>query len=70
MKFALIALVVAVANAAKPELSANSPLGQNLMHHARRLDQAQAEEDEWEQTNNWVANYSIKFVSLSWRVAC
>jgi len=64
MKFALIALVVAVANAAKPELSANSPLGQNLMHHARRLDQAQnEEEDQWEQTNNWVANYSIKFVS-------
>lgn len=57
MKLFLAALAIASASAT-PEISANSQIGQNLLSHARRLENA---DDEWDGNNNWVAGYSVKF---------
>jgi hypothetical protein len=54
MFYLAIAAIVAVANA---ELSSDSIMGRNLLSHARRLDQAAAEEF----SDAWVSGYSIKF---------
>lgn len=61
MKFVLAALtaLLATAAAAVPEISANSALGKNLLHHARRLD---GEEQEDEEEYSWVSGYALKFV--------
>ena len=43
----IFALVAALARAVRvPEISANSPLGKNLLHHARRVEEANNEEAE------------------------
>jgi len=63
MKFvlaALTALLATAAAAAVPEISANSVLGKNLLHHARRLD---GEEDDAEEYS-WVSGYAVKFVRM------
>jgi hypothetical protein len=51
---ALLSSVVATASSV-PEIAANSPLGQNLLNHARRLDQNEPD-------YTWMSGYSIKFV--------
>lgn len=55
--FAAVLSLISSASAI-PEISANSQMGQNLLSHARRLENA---EEEWDGNNNWVAGYSVKF---------
>ena len=57
---ALLASSSVVAAGGVPEISADSVLGQNLLSHARRLDQNEPDQ-------SWISGYSVKFVSASGR---
>ena len=52
----LASLSVVAAATGVPEISADSLLGQNLLSHARRLDQNEPDQ-------SWISGYSVKFVS-------
>lgn len=57
MKVLFAALLSVIASAV--DINPQSQVGQNLLSHARRLENA--EEEEWDGNNDWVAGYSVKF---------